>query len=202
MAIGLRSPPIACIFHGDRGCYYSSHDIQKVLRKHGLKASMSGNAAAREHFLCGPRGKSHSMLKRAPEALQVSGLRRICPWSLASSGLEQCFSSAALRTGNCLPAWRRPAPLAASSMPAAVHQRSAIFGWRQRFTFRQTCLISRSGGIWLSNSGNMGASPVSLPNCGKPDPRCPDQPLQRTRHCRDRPVGLMKTGKGLTCLTH
>ncbi|MDD8024509.1 MAG: hypothetical protein PHX82_15530, partial [Paracoccaceae bacterium] len=29
-----------------------------------------------------------------------------------------------------------------------------------------------------------------------PDPRCPHQPLQRTRHRRDRPRGVKSTGKG------
>ena len=42
MAIALRSPPKGCIFHSDRGSQYCSHDYQKVLREHGLKASMSG----------------------------------------------------------------------------------------------------------------------------------------------------------------
>jgi transposase InsO family protein len=42
MAIALRSPPRGCMFHSDRGSQYCSHDYQKVLRDHGLKASMSG----------------------------------------------------------------------------------------------------------------------------------------------------------------
>ena len=56
MAIALRSPPRGCIFHSDRGSQYCSHDYQKVLRDHGLKASMSGkgncydNAAVETFF--------------------------------------------------------------------------------------------------------------------------------------------------------
>ncbi|MBL4929443.1 IS3 family transposase [Fuscibacter oryzae] len=56
MAIALRSPPRGCIFHSDRGSQYCSHDYQKVLREHGLQASMSGkgncyvNAAAETFF--------------------------------------------------------------------------------------------------------------------------------------------------------
>ena len=42
MAIALRSPPRGCIFHSDRGSQYWSHDYQKILREHGLLASMSG----------------------------------------------------------------------------------------------------------------------------------------------------------------
>lgn len=42
MAIALRSPPRGCIFHSDRSSQYCSHDYQKVLREHGLQASMSG----------------------------------------------------------------------------------------------------------------------------------------------------------------
>ena len=56
MAIALRSPPKGCIHHTDRGSQYCSHDYQKILRKHGLKASMSGkgncydNAAVESFF--------------------------------------------------------------------------------------------------------------------------------------------------------
>ena len=42
MAIALRNPPEGCIHHTDRGSQYCSHDYQKLLRKHGLKVSMSG----------------------------------------------------------------------------------------------------------------------------------------------------------------
>lgn len=42
MAIAFRSPPKGCIHHTDRGSQYCSHDYQKILRKHGLKVSMSG----------------------------------------------------------------------------------------------------------------------------------------------------------------
>ena len=56
MAIALRSPPRDCILHSDRGSQYCSHDYQKALREHGLKASMSGkdicydNAAVETFF--------------------------------------------------------------------------------------------------------------------------------------------------------
>jgi len=42
MAIALRWPPKECIHHTERGSQYCSHDYQKILRKHGLIASMSG----------------------------------------------------------------------------------------------------------------------------------------------------------------
>jgi len=42
MAVALRKPPKGCIHHSDRGSQYCSHDYQKLLRKHGFKASMSG----------------------------------------------------------------------------------------------------------------------------------------------------------------
>jgi hypothetical protein len=45
MAIALRSPSRGCIFHSDRGSQYCSHDYQKVLRDHGMKASMSGKGS-------------------------------------------------------------------------------------------------------------------------------------------------------------
>lgn len=41
MAIALRTPSRGCIFHSDRGSQYCSHDYQKIMREHGLKASMS-----------------------------------------------------------------------------------------------------------------------------------------------------------------
>jgi len=56
MAIALRSPPRGCIFHGDRGSQYCSHDYQKILRQHGFQVSMSGkgncydNAAVETFF--------------------------------------------------------------------------------------------------------------------------------------------------------
>ena len=56
MAIALRRPRKGCIHHTDRGSQYCSHDYQKVLRKHGLAASMSGkgncydNAAVESFF--------------------------------------------------------------------------------------------------------------------------------------------------------
>lgn len=56
MAIALRSPSRGCIFHSDRGSQYCSHDYQKVLCEHGLKASNSGkgncydNAAVETFF--------------------------------------------------------------------------------------------------------------------------------------------------------
>jgi len=42
MAVALRKPAKGCIHHSDRGSQYCSHDYQKILRKHGFKASMSG----------------------------------------------------------------------------------------------------------------------------------------------------------------
>lgn len=42
MAIAIRRPPSGCIHHTDRGSQYCAHDYQKLLRKHGFKASMSG----------------------------------------------------------------------------------------------------------------------------------------------------------------
>ena len=42
MAVALRQPPRGCIHHTDRGSQYCSHDYQKILRRHGFKASMSG----------------------------------------------------------------------------------------------------------------------------------------------------------------
>ena len=56
MAIALRRPPKGCIQHTDRGSQYCSHDYQKILRKHGLTASLSGkgncydNAAVESFF--------------------------------------------------------------------------------------------------------------------------------------------------------
>ena len=56
MAIALRSPPMECIHHTDRGSQYCSHDYQKILRQHGFKVSMSGkgncydNAAVETFF--------------------------------------------------------------------------------------------------------------------------------------------------------
>ena len=42
MAIALRAPQRGCIFHSDCGSQYCSHDYQKILREHGLQASMTG----------------------------------------------------------------------------------------------------------------------------------------------------------------
>lgn len=56
MAIAFRAPPKGCTLHSDRGSQYCSHDFQKILRQHGLKASMSGkgncydNAAVETFF--------------------------------------------------------------------------------------------------------------------------------------------------------
>lgn len=56
MAIAFRAPPKGCTLHSDRGSQYCSHDYQKILRQHGLKASMSGkgncydNAAVETFF--------------------------------------------------------------------------------------------------------------------------------------------------------
>ena len=56
LAIALRRPPKGRIRHTDRGSQYSSHDYQRIPRKHGFKASMRGtgschNNAAVETFL-------------------------------------------------------------------------------------------------------------------------------------------------------
>ena len=40
MAVALRKPSKGCIHHSDRGSQYCSQDYQKLLRKHGFKASM------------------------------------------------------------------------------------------------------------------------------------------------------------------
>jgi putative transposase len=48
MAIALRSPHKGCIFHSDRGRRSCSHDYQKVLRAHGLSASMSVDERKRQ----------------------------------------------------------------------------------------------------------------------------------------------------------
>ena len=37
-----RKPPVNLIHHSDRGSQYTSHDFQKLLKKHGIIASMSG----------------------------------------------------------------------------------------------------------------------------------------------------------------
>ena len=42
-AVALRKPSEGVIFHSDRGLQYCSHDFQKLLARHGFKASMSGN---------------------------------------------------------------------------------------------------------------------------------------------------------------
>ena len=42
MAVNLRQPPEGCIHHTDRGSQYCSHDYQKLLKRYGFKASMSG----------------------------------------------------------------------------------------------------------------------------------------------------------------
>lgn len=41
MAINLRKPPPSLIHHSDRGSQYASHAYQKLLKQHGLVASMS-----------------------------------------------------------------------------------------------------------------------------------------------------------------
>ena len=42
MAVGLRNPPLGCMFHSDRGNQYCSYDYQKKLQAYGLRPSMSG----------------------------------------------------------------------------------------------------------------------------------------------------------------
>ena len=61
MAVNLRKPPPWLIHHSDRGSQYASHVCQKLLKQHGMVASMSrkgncwGNA---------PVGRFFSSLKR------------------------------------------------------------------------------------------------------------------------------------------
>ena len=56
MAIWRRKPSAGLIFHSDRGSQYCSHDFQKLLKKHGILASMSrkgdcwDNAVAESFF--------------------------------------------------------------------------------------------------------------------------------------------------------
>ena len=42
MEVAIRRPPPGCILHTDCGSQYCAHDYQKLRRKHGLTASMSG----------------------------------------------------------------------------------------------------------------------------------------------------------------
>jgi putative transposase len=42
LAMALRRPPKGSNHHTDRGSQYYSHDYQKILRNHGLVASISG----------------------------------------------------------------------------------------------------------------------------------------------------------------
>ena len=42
MAIAVRRPPTGCIQHTDRRSQYCARDDQKMLRRHGVKVSMSG----------------------------------------------------------------------------------------------------------------------------------------------------------------
>jgi putative transposase len=57
MAIAYPSPPKGCIHHTDRGSQYCSHDDQKILRQHGLTASMNGKGNYYE-FKDGLRSRS------------------------------------------------------------------------------------------------------------------------------------------------
>ncbi len=41
MAINLRQPPPGLIHHSDRGSQYASHEYQKILKLHRIRASMS-----------------------------------------------------------------------------------------------------------------------------------------------------------------
>jgi len=41
MAINLRQPPVGLIHHSDRGSQYASHNYQRLLKQHGMIASMS-----------------------------------------------------------------------------------------------------------------------------------------------------------------
>ena len=45
MALNLRQPTNALIFHSDRGSQYMSHHFQQQLRNNNIIASMSGRGA-------------------------------------------------------------------------------------------------------------------------------------------------------------
>ncbi len=89
-----------CIHHTDRGSQYCSHDYQKVLRKHGLKASMSGKGncydnAGVESFFKSLTGRNDLAQKLAGTKRGRSRLFRIHQWLLQpapqtlSLGLEK-----------------------------------------------------------------------------------------------------------------
>ena len=42
LAIAIRRPPRGCILHTDRRSHYCARDDQKMLRRHGVKVSISG----------------------------------------------------------------------------------------------------------------------------------------------------------------
>lgn len=53
MAIALRSLPCAFIFHSDRSSQYYSREYQKILREHGMRASMSGKGNCHDNAAVG-----------------------------------------------------------------------------------------------------------------------------------------------------
>lgn len=52
MAILRRRPPAGCIHHSDRGSQYCAYEYQKMLKTHGLVASMSGKGNAYDNAAC------------------------------------------------------------------------------------------------------------------------------------------------------
>jgi len=68
MAIRTRRPPRGLIQHTDRGSQYASNDYQKILRNHGIIASMSGkgncydNAVAESFFASIKKELIHRMV--------------------------------------------------------------------------------------------------------------------------------------------
>ena len=52
MAIVRRRPPKGCIHHSDRGSQYCANEYQKVLKAHGLRASMSGKGNCYDNAAC------------------------------------------------------------------------------------------------------------------------------------------------------
>ena len=52
MAILRRRPPAGCVHHSDRGSQYCAYDYQKMLKAHGLIASMSGKGNCYDNAAC------------------------------------------------------------------------------------------------------------------------------------------------------
>jgi transposase InsO family protein len=91
MAIAFRAPPEGCIDHTDRGSQYCSHDYQKILRKNGFKASMSGKGncydnSAVETFFKTIKAELIWRDRRISSARssRVSSLAKTCPMETAS----------------------------------------------------------------------------------------------------------------------